>query len=81
LLDLSRHTENSHVKTNLVHTLHRVNKYGVLPLPSFKDLITRAEYKKCESNPKKSWFNLTAEVFAAFLFRVSSNLNLIASKY
>lgn len=52
----------------LVHVLHQVNKYGVLALPSFKVLISHAEDKKCNSNPKNPWFNLTADVFATFLF-------------
>jgi hypothetical protein len=47
-----------------------MNKYGVLQLMSFKLFISRGEYKKCEANPKKSWFKLTADVFATFLFWV-----------
>jgi hypothetical protein len=38
----------------------------------FKVLISCAEYKKCKSNPKKSWFNLTTNVFATFLFWIGS---------
>jgi hypothetical protein len=61
------------VKTNIVHTLHRVKAFGSQPLESFKEMLTPDEYRKCESNPHlgKTWFNLTTDVFVSFLFRVS----------
>jgi hypothetical protein len=70
------------VKTNIMHTLHRVKAFGSQPLESFKEMLTPDEYKKCESNPQlgKTWFNLTTDVFVSFLFRVSEFLatNMIA---
>jgi hypothetical protein len=53
------------VKTNMVHTLHRVKAVGNMPLDSFKDLLTKEEFRKCASNPHlgKAWFKLTSEVF------------------
>jgi hypothetical protein len=70
------------VKTNIVHTLHRVKAFGSQPLESFKEMLTPDEYRKCESNPQlgKTWFNLTTDVFVSFLFRVSEFLatNMIA---
>jgi hypothetical protein len=60
------------VKTNMVHTLHRVKAVGSMPLDSFKDLLTKEEFKKCASNPHlgKAWFKLISEVFIFYLFRV-----------
>jgi hypothetical protein len=67
------------VKTNIVHTLHRVKAFGSEPLESFKEMLTPDEYWKCESNQQlgKTWFNLTMDVFVSFLFRVSDFLATI----
>jgi hypothetical protein len=67
------------VKTNIVHTLHRVKAFGSQPLENFKELLTPDEYRKCEANPQlgKTWFNLTTDVFVSFLFRVSDFLSNI----
>jgi hypothetical protein len=61
------------VKTNIVHTLHRVKACGTQPLESFKEILTDVEYQKCKTNPMrgKVWYFLTTEVFVSFLFRVS----------
>jgi hypothetical protein len=50
----------------MVHTLHHVKAVDSQPLESFK------EYNKCANNPHigKTWFKLTIDVFAAFLFWV-----------
>jgi hypothetical protein len=68
----SMSTENSHVKTNMVHTLHRIKAIRTQPIESFKDLLSEDEYQKCLNNPKKSktWYKMTAEVFVSFLFWV-----------
>jgi hypothetical protein len=67
------------VKTNIVHTLHRVKAFGSQSLESFKEMLTLDEYRKCESNQQlgKTWFNLTMDVFVSFLFRVSDFLATI----
>jgi hypothetical protein len=67
------------VKTNIVHTLHRVKAFGSQPLESFKEMLTPDEYRKCESNQQlgKTWFNLTMDVFVSFLYRVSDFLATI----
>jgi hypothetical protein len=38
------------VKTNIVHTLHRIKAFGSQPLESFKEMLTPDEYRKCEAN-------------------------------
>jgi hypothetical protein len=56
------------VKTNLVHILYQVKATGVQPLENFKDLFTDEKYRKCKSSTlrKKTWLNLTSDVFVAF---------------
>lgn len=72
-----RSTENAHVKTNLVHRLHRINTYGMLDLAEFKELLTKEEFKACENRTKPfAWYPLTSEVFIKFLNRVSSLFDL-----
>jgi hypothetical protein len=62
-----------------MHTLHRVKAFGCQPLENFKEMLTPDEYRKCESNLqlRKTWFNLTTDVFVSFLFRVSDFLATI----
>jgi hypothetical protein len=69
-----RNTEDSHVKTNTVHTLFRVQKYGLMPLEQFKDILTPDEIKRCakSQNSKKTWYSLNLHVFTNFIFHVSS---------
>jgi hypothetical protein len=68
---ICRSNEHSHVKTNMVHTLHRVKGMGSQPIQSLKDILTTEEYKKCASSPyiEKTWYKMTLDVFVAFLFR------------
>ena len=60
------------MKSNLVHKLHRLATYGVMPLSEFKELITEEEYRACETRRQPHpWYSLTSEVFIKFLNRVS----------
>ena len=68
----TRQTENSHVKTNLIHTLYRVQKYGVLELEKFKELLSPEEERACLANSRKSWYSMPLEVFTTFIFKVHS---------
>jgi hypothetical protein len=43
--DINKATENSHVKSNLVHTLHRMQTVGKLDLIEFKGFLTHDEYE------------------------------------
>jgi hypothetical protein len=49
-----------------------VKATGMQRLESLKDLLRDEEYKKCKSSKMlgKTWFDLTTDVFIAFLFRV-----------
>jgi glycerol uptake facilitator-like aquaporin len=62
------HTKKSHVKMNLVHSLHQILKYGVLPLTSFNDFITPLKYRRYEESTK---YNFIVEVFVTFYFMIS----------
>ena len=68
----TRQTENLHVKTNLVHTLYRVQKYGNLELEKFKELLSPEEERACLANSRKSWYSMPLEVFTSFIFKVHS---------
>jgi hypothetical protein len=67
------------VKTNLVHILHRVKATGLQPLDTLKDLLKDDEYKKCKSSKMlgKTWFDLTIDVFVAFLFKIRDPLHFL----
>jgi hypothetical protein len=46
--DINKATENSHVKSNLVHMLHRIQKVGQLPLSEFKDILTAEDMEQAK---------------------------------
>jgi len=59
------------VKTNLVHTLYRVQKYGLLPIERFNEMLRPSEFKRCGAQKgKKTWYSMPVEVFTSFVFRV-----------
>jgi hypothetical protein len=46
--DINKATENSHVKSNLVHMLHRIQKVGQLLLSEFKDILTAEDMEQAK---------------------------------
>jgi hypothetical protein len=69
-----RSTEDSHVKTNLVHTLYRVQKYGKMEIKKIFEMLRPSERKQCMYQVgRKTWYSMPAEVFTSFNFRVSFN--------
>lgn len=63
--------ENSHVKSNLVHSLYRVSQVGQYPLEYFKDLLSAEDYLKCKNKKaSKAWYPLTTDVFVRFICKV-----------
>ena len=59
------------MKTNLVHTLYQVQKFGVMPIEKFADLLKPREKKRCLQNKvSKKWYSIPAEVFTSFIFWV-----------
>ena len=69
----SKHTENSHIKTNLVHTLYRVQKYGLMEVDKFQELLSADEVKACQQHARKTWYKMPLEVFTSFIFQVRFN--------
>ena len=59
------------MKTNLVHILYQVQKFGVMPIEKFADLLKPGEKKRCLQNKvSKKWYSIPMEVFTSFIFRV-----------
>ena len=86
--DINKAIENSHVKTNFVHTLHHMQKVGLLPVSSFHDLLSAEEIiaakKIAESvGEKKPWYPIPRSKFLDYIYSVSSSSTsaLIVSKF
>ena len=59
------------MKTNLVHILYQVQKFGVMPIEKFADLLKLGEKKRClQYKVSKKWYSIPVEVFTSFIFRV-----------
>jgi hypothetical protein len=73
--DINKSTENSHVKSNLVHTLHRIQTVGKLDVMEFKDWLTLEELEaaKIENSKleKKTWYPLPRIYFLEYLYSIS----------
>ena len=80
MIVIGRHTEDSHVKTNTVHTLFRVQKYGLMPLEQYQDILTPADIKRCKrsQNTKKTWYTLNLHVFTHFIFQVKYQIYFLS---
>ena len=63
-----RSNEHDHVKDNLPAKLLRIRTFGKMKLEDFKDLISVADYKMCESKMEKNptLYPLTLDVFVKF---------------
>ena len=58
------------MKTNIVHTLFRVRKYGLMSLDQFRDILSPADLKKSKKSLQKTWYSLSLNVFTNFIFKV-----------
>ena len=59
------------MKTILVHTLYQVQKFGVMPIEKFADLLKPGEEKRCLQNKvSKKWYSRPMEVFTSFIYWV-----------
>ena len=73
--DINKAIENSHVKTNLVHTLHNMRKVGRLEVSNFKDLLLLEEMMatvKREKDEKDTgpWYILPWAKFLEYIYSV-----------
>ena len=65
------HVEHSHVKTDLVHQVYRVQAIGSLRIENFKNLLTSDQYKKYIINTIAMWYSLTRDLFLDYLYNVN----------
>lgn len=65
------HVEHSHVKTNLVHHLYRVQVIGNLLIQNFKNLLTLDQYKKCLTKRIATWYLLIWDLILDYLYNAS----------
>ena len=74
--DSNKATENSHVKSNLIHTLHWMQTVGKLDLVEFKNIMTAQEYKQAKADnaktDKKTWYHIPQSRFLEYLHSISS---------
>jgi hypothetical protein len=56
---LAKSIEMDHVKPSLVHDFFCIQFIEMMPFHKFKEAILDAQYKKCENEIKKTWYNLT----------------------
>ena len=79
--DINKATENSYIKTNLVHTLHRMQKVGTLLPSNFKTLLTSEELKSAleqtESKGAKPWYNIPRAKFLEYIHSVCPIVSLL----
>ena len=73
--DINRATENSHVKTNLDHTLHRMQKVGTLPVDEFKIIMSAEEIQAAKNallsnKENKPWYNIPRAKFLEYIHSV-----------
>ena len=74
--DINWATENSHVKTNLVHTLHHMQKVGTLSVDEFKSILSAEEIQAAKNalmsnKKKKPWYNIPHAKFLEYIHSVS----------
>ena len=68
---LFRSTENSHISTNLVHTLYHMQSIGTMPLTSLKKQLDPKSYKRCEEKYVETWYCLIRPIFLYYMYSVS----------
>ena len=68
----NRFTENGHVKTNLVHKIHRIHDFGTLSYKNSNIFLSPNDYAKYKKNrPLSTWYPLTTNIFVVFIYKVS----------
>ena len=58
------------MKTSIVHTLFRVQKFGLMSIDEFKEFLSPADLEKCKKSRSKTWYSLSLNVFTNFTFQV-----------
>ena len=76
--DINRAMENSHVKTNLVHTLHQMQKVETLSVEEFKGIMSPDELIAAKNatksiNQNKPWYNIPRAKFLEYIHSVRTS--------
>ena len=74
-----RKNQKSHVTTNLVHKLFRIQNIAPQPLSYFEGLVSPTVLeaaRKKQAGKNRTWFTLTVEGLNAVLYQVMSNSNV-----
>ena len=58
------------MKTNIVHTLFRVQKYDLISPNMFTNILSPVDLEKCKKSRSKTWYSLPLHVFTNFIFQV-----------
>ena len=78
----ARKNQKSHVTTNLVHKLFRIQNLAPQPLSYFEGLVPPATLeaaRKKQLGKHRTWFTLTVEGLNAVLYQVISTSNIVVS--
>ena len=67
---LCKSNQTAHLKTSLVHTLHRIWKYESYDIEYFKPMLTPEQIKSCLTKSKKTWYPLIRNLMVNFIFSV-----------
>jgi hypothetical protein len=60
------------VKTNIVHTLFRVQKYGLMSIDQFTNILSPVDLKRCKKTQKKDVVFITIK--CVYKFHISGEL-------
>ena len=60
------------MKTNLVHDLHQVRKFGLMQVEQMKGIISPSDFERVKTYVRQSWFSLPADVFTTLIFQCKS---------
>lgn len=66
-----RSNEQAHVRTNVLHQIEMVHKYGLLPITYFENILSKEEYLKEKAKTTNTWYPLSSETMVNHLFSVN----------
>lgn len=73
MLILCRRNQKSHVETNIVHKLYRIQNIAPQPFAYFEGIVSKATLdsaKAKQAGPKRTWYTLTLEGVTGVLYQV-----------
>jgi hypothetical protein len=73
IFNICRRNQKSHVTTNLVHKLYRIQSIALQPLQYFENLVSKediAASKAKQKSSKRTWYTLTVESLNLVLYQI-----------